>query len=336
MAAMFSSELAFRAVKFEGAGLQLGRHILHLDASHGPSSLVAHGAKAVASAFAKQCPDLRVERLDLWDGAVRARMEYNLEHVRCKMARLSGSTAPEHVDGFASIEELALQAATARALVVSAPVWNYGAPWVLKQYFDCILHPGLTFRESASGPQGLLGGGRPLLVLTSAGGDAGRDHLTPWLQDVSAMLGFSVPTVVSATGASSTDRSVLLDSIARDAEGAAQRVASLVAARAPGSGVAGAVGQLGLAASASDPAAGSGDPEDAAEIEGWTSGELLAWLRAQGGLSEDALDSIEAVKADGQMWLLACRDDWADEEIALEDADISRLLELKARYTEES
>eukprot|EP00971_Amphidinium_carterae_P170268 3373510-Amphidinium_carterae.1 len=36
-------------------------------------------------------------------------------------------------------------------------------PYVLKQYFDCILHPGLTFKETASGPRGLLSQGLQLI-----------------------------------------------------------------------------------------------------------------------------------------------------------------------------
>ena len=74
---------------------------------------------------------------------------------------------------------------------------------VMKQYFDCVLHPGLcvfllqqlkpttasaahmppglTFTETSSGPTGLLGGGRPVVLLTSSGGVASKDYVTPWL-----------------------------------------------------------------------------------------------------------------------------------------------------------
>jgi FMN-dependent NADH-azoreductase len=41
-------------------------------------------------------------------------------------------------------------------LVIATPVWNFGPPWRLKQWIDCVAQPGKTFRFSAQGPRGLL------------------------------------------------------------------------------------------------------------------------------------------------------------------------------------
>mgnify|MGYP001339338477 CR=1 FL=1 len=41
-------------------------------------------------------------------------------------------------------------------LVIATPVWNFGPPWRLKQWLDCVAQPGKTFRFSAQGPRGLL------------------------------------------------------------------------------------------------------------------------------------------------------------------------------------
>ncbi len=41
-------------------------------------------------------------------------------------------------------------------LVIATPVWNFGPPWRLKQWIDCVAQPGRTFRFSAQGPRGLL------------------------------------------------------------------------------------------------------------------------------------------------------------------------------------
>lgn len=41
-------------------------------------------------------------------------------------------------------------------LVVATPVWNFGPPWRLKQWLDCVAQPGKTFRYSAQGSRGLL------------------------------------------------------------------------------------------------------------------------------------------------------------------------------------
>merc|ERR1712129_65619 len=73
---------------------------------------------------------------------------------------------------------------------------------------------------------------------------------------------------------------------------------------------------------------GSAAPAEAGPAEAgpakWTAQELLAWLKSQGGLSPDAIESIESVRVDGAMWLGASEDAWSGEELGLEDADIAR------------
>lgn len=64
----------------------------------------------------------------------------------------------------------------------------------------------------------------------------------------------------------------------------------------------------------------------------WTAQELLEWLQSQGGLSADAIQSIESLRLDGKMWLGASEDDWSSEELGLEDADIARLILLQQTH----
>eukprot|EP00747_Dinoflagellata_sp_TGD_P042489 gnl/TRDRNA2_/TRDRNA2_142107_c1_seq1.p1 gnl/TRDRNA2_/TRDRNA2_142107_c1~~gnl/TRDRNA2_/TRDRNA2_142107_c1_seq1.p1 ORF type:complete len:339 (-),score=71.03 gnl/TRDRNA2_/TRDRNA2_142107_c1_seq1:99-1115(-) len=308
---MFSAELTFRTVKFDEAAIRSRpRRLLHVDASHGPTSVCAHGASAFLAEFGRLRPDLEVEHLHLWEEGTRGRIEYNLEHVRSKMAALAGTAGDADVERFAKIEELALQAASAWGLLISAPMWNYGVPHVLKQYFDCILHPGLTFRETSSGPKGLLGDGRPLVIVTSAGGTAAKDHLTPWVIDVASMMGFDASTVVSAKSVAHGDRQAALDRIASDAEASARYVHSLASSTA--------IGEVA-----------EGD-EDGVDPE-WSCEEVLAWLRQKGGISEDGLESLEAMKVDGSLWHQASKDDWQSEELGLEDGDVDRLVELQSQ-----
>uniref|UniRef100_A0A7S1FAD9 Flavodoxin-like fold domain-containing protein n=1 Tax=Noctiluca scintillans TaxID=2966 RepID=A0A7S1FAD9_NOCSC len=316
---MFASELSFRSAQFAQAPLRLGKHVLHIDASHGPSSVVAHGAQAFVTELSRTVPEVQYQHLRLWDDAVRSRMEYSLEHVQAKMSMLAGGGSTEEVKRFADIEELAVQVATARALIVSAPIWNYGAPWVLKQYIDCVLHPGLTFRETTSGAEGVLGQGRALVLISSAGGAATTDHMTPWMVDVAAMMGFSVPTVVSVTRSSQRPRVEVVDNITRDATAAARHVGfslfSLLE-RENGPPDAEAVKFNQFAAKAAE----------------WTADAFLDWLKGEGGLTLDGLESIEAVKIDGRMWLGSSGDDWRSDELGLEESDVQRLQELRIRH----
>lgn len=313
--AMFSAQLAFRSVKFDDVAWRAARHILHVDASHGSTSVVAHGTQALFTELSRTCPDLRVEHVRLWDDAMRPRMEYNLEHVRAKMAVLSGSASEEEIKAqarlFAGIEELAEQVASARGLVISAPMWNFGAPFVLKQYFDAVLHPGLTFVEKPGArPEGLLGGGRPLVIVTSSGGPGSVDHLTPWLRDVGAMLGFDDAAVVAAPNVAHGERQAALDNIAHLATNTAR-----IFSKAPG-----------------DERAEGEDAMNEDEEELWTHELLLKWLREQGGLSEDCVESIQAARIDGEMFATASEDDWQNEELGFEEEDVSRIMVLQQRF----
>jgi len=325
---MFSSELAFRSIKFDEASAREARHVLHVDASHGPHSLVSHGSHALLTELQQSITDLEVQTLHLWEDAVRKNMDYNLKHVQAKLATLKGEGSEEDAQCFASIERLAMQALSARLLVISAPMWNYGPPWVLKQYFDCILHPGLTFTEKENGPQGLLGGGRSLVILTSSGGSAGKDYLTPWLVDVAAMIGFDSSMVIAAPNAAHKERKLLVDEIEQTARQTAHNLQAILSQPFSTSNQQGS--QVALGAPSTSPTRGqSQEDEGESPPEEWTDLELLHWLRAQGGLSEDALESLQAAKVDGQLWCHASEADWQSEELGLEESDVARIVELQ-------
>ena len=78
-------------------------------------------------------------------------------------------------------------------VVFSVPMWNFGIPWQLKQYIDTITQPGMAFRVSETGVEGLGAGKRAILVASGAldirpgtpGGEL--DHQVRFMQ---AWLGF--------------------------------------------------------------------------------------------------------------------------------------------------
>ena len=156
----------------------------------------------------------------------------------------------------------------------------------MKQYFDCVLHPGLSFRETPEGSVGLLGGGRPFLLLTSAGGKAEKDHLTPWLLAPCCVRPLkAVPRTWRRSWASTGPTWWPPRSWRRTAAGALAAFRAAARAAAP---------HLALPA-----------PSDE---------ELLPWLRAQ-GLSEEALEALQA--ADLTAELFAAEEDWSHEELGL-------------------
>eukprot|EP00928_Gymnodinium_smaydae_P035805 TRINITY_DN25131_c0_g3_i1.p1 TRINITY_DN25131_c0_g3~~TRINITY_DN25131_c0_g3_i1.p1 ORF type:complete len:176 (-),score=59.09 TRINITY_DN25131_c0_g3_i1:174-701(-) len=152
--------------------------------------------------------------------------------------------------------------------------------------------------------------------------------MTPWLVDVASMLGFDKVEVVSSVNLVSQDRQQVVDVLRSNAQNVAQRLA-----RGGGGGSDAADGARSSSAGAAADAGGDeGDEADAEGMvnEGWPPEQLLQWARQQGGLSEDALESLEAAQVSGELFLRAAADDWRDEELGLEDSDVERLLELQA------
>jgi FMN-dependent NADH-azoreductase len=81
-------------------------------------------------------------------------------------------------------------------VLISTPMWNFGIPYKLKQYFDPIVQPGLTFSFDPSRGDSPLLRTRPTLVIPASGGDfvtgmnRGRtDMATRYLRDVLRFIG---------------------------------------------------------------------------------------------------------------------------------------------------
>jgi len=87
--------------------------------------------------------------------------------------------------------------------LISTPMWNFSAPYPLKQYIDIILQPRYLFRYTATGPEGLVKG-KKMFVITSRGGDYSSDemkkfdHLEPYLRTAFGLTGLSDITFINA------------------------------------------------------------------------------------------------------------------------------------------
>lgn len=57
----------------------------------------------------------------------------------------------------------------ADALVIGAPMYNFGIPSSLRAWFDYVLHPGVTFQYGEGGPKGLVTGKRAIVILSRGG-----------------------------------------------------------------------------------------------------------------------------------------------------------------------
>ena len=102
----------------------------------------------------------------------------------------------------AESDALIAELQTADEIVLAAPMYNFAIPSQLKSWFDHIARAGVTFRYTASGAEGLLGG-KPVPVIATRGGfyaGTPADSQTPWLQTMLRFLGLNEIKFIYAEG----------------------------------------------------------------------------------------------------------------------------------------
>jgi len=168
--------------------------LFHLNCSPRADSESAAGARVFLDGFRKARPDWDIDVMNLWREHLPEFEGYVLE---AKYARMNGRAFTDSQrDAFAVAERIAIRFGLADRVLISTPMWNFSIPYKLKQWFDVIVQPGLTFRfDPATGYQPLLKD-RPTLVIVASGGDfitgmnRGRtDMATPYLREALRFIG---------------------------------------------------------------------------------------------------------------------------------------------------
>lgn len=143
--------------------------LLHLSCSPRADSESSAGACVFLDGFRQTRPDWDIDVVDLW----RERMpEFAGPIVEAKYARMNAQAFNDaQRDSFAEAERMALRFSLADRVLISTPMWNFGIPYKLKQWFDIVIQPGLTFRfDPAQGYLPLLKD-RPTIVILASGSD---------------------------------------------------------------------------------------------------------------------------------------------------------------------
>ncbi len=99
----------------------------------------------------------------------------------------------------ATSDALIAELIAADTLVIGAPMYNFGIPTTLKTWFDYVLRPGVTFRYTEAGPEGLVKG-KTAIVLVSRGGFYSEGPAQPFDSQephLRTLLGFMGVTDVS-------------------------------------------------------------------------------------------------------------------------------------------
>ena len=99
-------------------------------------------------------------------------------------------------------DALIAQVLAADVIVIGAPMYNFGITTQLKTWIDAIARAGVTFRYSASGPEGLLKH-KKVFVTLSRGGvhrNGASDSQVPYLTTFLGFLGLTDVSFVYSEG----------------------------------------------------------------------------------------------------------------------------------------
>lgn len=176
-------------------------HMIATPRSTRSTTLVISGA--LIENLKSQFEDLEIDELDVFTTALPELRGANVEAKYSLMARQELDA--EAAAAWAPIESLVRRFLAADAYLVTVPMWNFGIPYALKHLLDVIVQPGYTFSYDERGvPVGLVGD-RPMVCVTSRGGDYSTgmqqhamDFQEPYLRAIFGFIGITRIDFVSA------------------------------------------------------------------------------------------------------------------------------------------
>ena len=176
-------------------------HIIATPREHKSTTLVI--ADALLSGLLRACPEAKVDVIDLYNQDLPAIAGTNIE---VKYTLMMGRPIDKnHEESWREIEHLIEHFMLADVVVLSTPMWNFGIPYALKYYIDCIVQPGYVFRYTSDGRPEPLVHGKRMVCITSRGGDYSPesplnpfDFLEPYLRAIFNFIGISEIEFINA------------------------------------------------------------------------------------------------------------------------------------------
>lgn len=155
-------------------------------------------SNAFVSAWQRNQPDSQIKIRDL---ALSPVPHLDAERVTAFLSPAESRTAAQHQLVKLS-DDLINELKQSDILVIGVPMYNFGIPSTLKAYFDHISRPGLTFRYTENGPEGLLNGKKAYIFATRGGQYAGTalDTQTAYIHNFLGLLGITDVEFIYAEG----------------------------------------------------------------------------------------------------------------------------------------
>ncbi len=138
-------------------------------------------------------PKLEIDELDLFKAELP---EVYVDAVDAKYALLGGTELSEPAkSSWVEIARYANEFLSYDRYLISTPMWNFTVPYRLKQYIDVIMQPGLLFKFTEQGAQGLALH-KKMYCISSRGSDYSVgsqmqtfDFLSPYIKSIFGMAG---------------------------------------------------------------------------------------------------------------------------------------------------
>jgi FMN-dependent NADH-azoreductase len=148
-------------------------------------------------------PDVVVDVVDLYHHDLPAVAGVNID---VKYSLMVGQPIDKnHLESWQRIERLIEHFLLADLYVISVPMWNFGIPYALKYYIDCLIQPGYVFRYTEDGQPVPLVLGKRMVCVTSRGGDYSiggpmhaLDFQEPYLRAIFGFIGITDLHFISA------------------------------------------------------------------------------------------------------------------------------------------
>ena len=121
--------------------------------------------------------------------------------------------SPEQSELAALADTLIGELQAADTIVISSPIYNFGAPASVKAWADLVARAGTTFKYTENGPKGLLEGKKAFITIASGGTPVGSDidFMSGWLTFFLGFLGIEVVEVIAADGIMGEDGNAKID-----------------------------------------------------------------------------------------------------------------------------
>lgn len=113
-------------------------------------------------------PNVQVDELDLSQTELPPVLDTN---VKAKYIMMMGGQLDEETQAsWRRVTEMAEHFISYDLYLITAPMWNFSIPYMLKHYIDVIMQAGILFSFTAHGPQGLMKYEK-MVCITSRGSD---------------------------------------------------------------------------------------------------------------------------------------------------------------------